>query len=219
VDDHSNMYDEAKTWNPFKGCAFKCVYCTPSFQRQSKCQRRLCLNCYTYTPHCHEDRLSKIPSAQIIFVCGNADISFCPPDFTQRIIERIVEHNGRAPHKTYYLQSKRPAYFEPFLAALPNNVILLTTLETNRDDGYDAISRAPPPSVRCEQFKLLDYRVRHGESAVYEGIKRGIGVYYTALNWGGISFAIIEDRKFKTGPEGVVPKMGPRPDHVTDPDC
>ena len=49
-------------------------------------------------------------------------------------------------------------------------------------------------------------------------IQRGIGVYYTALNWGGISFAIIEDRKFKTGPEGVIPKMGPRPDHVNDPD-
>ena len=48
-------------------------------------------------------------------------------------------------------------------------------------------------------------------------IQRGIGVYYTAMNWGGISFAIIEDRKFKTGPQGVVPKMGPRPDHVTDP--
>ncbi len=48
-------------------------------------------------------------------------------------------------------------------------------------------------------------------------IKRGIGVYYTALNWGGISFAIIEDRKFKTGPKGIIPPMGPRPDHVSDP--
>ena len=48
-------------------------------------------------------------------------------------------------------------------------------------------------------------------------VERGIGVYYTALNWGGISFAIIEDRKFKSGPEGLVPKMGPRPDHVADP--
>ena len=49
-------------------------------------------------------------------------------------------------------------------------------------------------------------------------VQRGIGVYYTALNWGGISFAIVEDRKFKTGPLGVVPKQGPRPDHITDPD-
>jgi phosphodiesterase/alkaline phosphatase D-like protein len=48
-------------------------------------------------------------------------------------------------------------------------------------------------------------------------IERSIGVYYTALDWGGVSFAIVEDRKFKTGPEGVVPKMGPRADHVNDP--
>jgi len=48
-------------------------------------------------------------------------------------------------------------------------------------------------------------------------VLRGISVYYTALDWGGISFAVIEDRKFKTGPAGVVPKLGPRPDHVTDP--
>jgi hypothetical protein len=36
-------------------------------------------------------------------------------------------------------------------------------------------------------------------------VKQGIGVYYTNLNWGGISFAILEDRKFKTGPEGLIP--------------
>lgn len=36
-------------------------------------------------------------------------------------------------------------------------------------------------------------------------VNQGIGVYYTALNWGGISFAILEDRKFKTGPEGLIP--------------
>ena len=49
-------------------------------------------------------------------------------------------------------------------------------------------------------------------------IKRGIGVYFTDLTWGGICFAIIEDRKFKTGPADIIPKMGPRPDHVKKPD-
>jgi len=49
-------------------------------------------------------------------------------------------------------------------------------------------------------------------------IQRGIGVYYTSLNVGGISFAIIEDRKFKSGPKGLVPKQGPRPDHILNPD-
>lgn len=48
-------------------------------------------------------------------------------------------------------------------------------------------------------------------------IKQGIGVYYTDINVGGIDFAILEDRKFKTGPDGIIPKMGPRPDHINDP--
>lgn len=49
-------------------------------------------------------------------------------------------------------------------------------------------------------------------------IERGIGVYYTNLTVGRISFAIIEDRKFKTGPAGLIPQMGPRPDHIAQPD-
>ena len=49
-------------------------------------------------------------------------------------------------------------------------------------------------------------------------IQRGIGTYYTDLNWGRISFAIIEDRKFKTGPAGMIPKQGPRPDHIRNPE-
>jgi hypothetical protein len=48
-------------------------------------------------------------------------------------------------------------------------------------------------------------------------IARGIGVYFTSYNLGGIDFAIIEDRKFKSGPNGKIPNMGPRPDHINDP--
>lgn len=49
-------------------------------------------------------------------------------------------------------------------------------------------------------------------------VERGIQVYYTSLKIGKVDFAIVEDRKFKTGPKGLVPPMGPRPDHITDPD-
>ena len=48
-------------------------------------------------------------------------------------------------------------------------------------------------------------------------IEQGIGVYYTNLILGDVDFAIIEDRKFKSGPEGKIPQQGPRPDHVRDP--
>ena len=50
-----------------------------------------------------------------------------------------------------------------------------------------------------------------------ELIQRGITVYFTNLRVGGIDFAILEDRKFKSGPQGKIPKMGPRPDHINDP--
>ena len=49
-------------------------------------------------------------------------------------------------------------------------------------------------------------------------IQQGIGVYYTSMNVGGIDFAIIEDRKFKTGPVGKIPQQGPRPDHIRNVD-
>ena len=39
-------------------------------------------------------------------------------------------------------------------------------------------------------------------------IGQGIGVWYTDLNVGGIDFAIIEDRKFKTGPQGNYSQYG-----------
>jgi hypothetical protein len=51
-------------------------------------------------------------------------------------------------------------------------------------------------------------------------IERGIGVYYTDLTIGRVNFAIIEDRKFKTGPAGLLPDNGwrpSRPDHISKP--
>ena len=48
-------------------------------------------------------------------------------------------------------------------------------------------------------------------------VERGITVYFTRLTVGGVDFAVLEDRKFKSGPAGKIPQMGPRPDHINDP--
>jgi len=37
-------------------------------------------------------------------------------------------------------------------------------------------------------------------------IGQGIGVYFTEMTWGGVPMAVIEDRKFKSGPDSVLPK-------------
>jgi len=47
-------------------------------------------------------------------------------------------------------------------------------------------------------------------------IEQGIGVYYTAMTYGRVSFAILEDRKFKSGPMAVFQHKSHRPDWITD---
>lgn len=37
-------------------------------------------------------------------------------------------------------------------------------------------------------------------------VKQGIGVYYTRWDYAGVSFAILEDRKFKSAPQNVLPE-------------
>ncbi|MEY2878235.1 MAG: hypothetical protein RLZZ15_615, partial [Verrucomicrobiota bacterium] len=47
--------------------------------------------------------------------------------------------------------------------------------------------------------------------------KRGTINYYGPLTYGRVSFAILADRQFKSGPEGKVPPTGDRGDHVVNP--
>ncbi|MDY7108829.1 MAG: alkaline phosphatase D family protein [Planctomycetota bacterium] len=51
-------------------------------------------------------------------------------------------------------------------------------------------------------------------------VEQGIGVYFTELNYGRISFAVLEDRKFKSGcTDDRLPATGTnRTDHFNDPD-
>jgi len=105
----------------------------------------------------HPERLKRIPSAKIIFVCGDSDIRFAPLWYMEKIIKSIEEHNKKCPYKTYYFQSKDPKCFKPILHLLPKNAIILTTLETNKDEGYEKISKASKPSVRFKEFLELDY--------------------------------------------------------------
>ena len=71
----------------------------------------------------------------------------------------------------------------------------------------------------AEYIKMVDRcQTWHLPDPVYkETINQGIGTYFTRLRVGGVDFAILEDRKFKSGPNGKIPKMGPRPDHINNP--
>jgi len=60
--------------------------------------------------------------------------------------------------KTFLLQSKNPQTFDRI--TFPDNVILGTTIETNRDDGYEKISKAPVPSQRYQDLLNVRHRTK-----------------------------------------------------------
>jgi len=155
----NNMYKDVKTWNPQVGCKFDCTYCKPSFQRIVKWSagmRDNCSGCKGFRPHQHEERMDRIPGAGTVFVCGNGDISFAKPVYVRKIISAIQERITKHPDQQFYFQSKNPKCFEQYLCDFPkDNTILLTTLETNRDEGYNQISKAPVPSKRYADFKAV----------------------------------------------------------------
>ena len=89
----------------------------------------------------------------------------------------------------------------------------LSYVRTGHDGGYAAPLEYVKEVERAQTSHLPD-------PFDPTPIERGIGVYYTTLTIGRVSFAIIEDRKFKTGPASVLPDMGwrpNRPDHVSVP--
>ena len=142
-----NMYQlSVKQWNPFVGCAFDCAYCKPSFQVQAKRQKHNCRKCYKYTPHNHPKRLKgSLPQTgymQFVFACASGDVSFCDKAFFELIVERIrIE-----PNKMFLLQSKNPRTFAR-IKDWPSNVILGTTIETNRPGKIHG--HRPTPASRA----------------------------------------------------------------------
>ncbi|WP_297791866.1 hypothetical protein [uncultured Eudoraea sp.] len=87
----------------------------------------------------------------------------------------------------------------------------LSTAKGSSDGGYTYHPEYVKMVERCQTAHLPD---------PYDPtpIEQGIGVYFTNLSLSGIDFAILEDRKFKSGPEGKIPQQGPRPDHIRNPE-
>lgn len=151
-----NMYsDSVKQWNVFKGCQYDCVYCKKSFQHQSRRQKNRCMNCYTYKPHFHEERLyERLPKTegdQFVWVGSSEDISFCKDGQFERILNRIRKLNDR----TFFLQTKNPAWFEKW--KFPDNCLLGITLETDSKYDYCKYSTAPLPLQRMVDFKGINH--------------------------------------------------------------
>ena len=150
----SLMYEvdgtRVRTWNVFKGCNFGCLYCVQ--RDQAKRQEHRCSDCYNFVPHPHSERLhEKFHAGETVFVAAAGDISFATRDQWDDIMAVIKDN----PKTTFILQSKNPQCFLREIS-YPDNVVLGTTIETNRDT-YE-YSRAPAPIYRYEAMLDIEHR-------------------------------------------------------------
>jgi DNA repair photolyase len=146
-----------KTWNPVTGCLHDCTYCWARDLANTKLR-----NSHRYKngfqPRINETEFqTKFKERDFVFVSDMGDLfgHFIPSEW----VLRVLEHAARFPKAFFLFLTKNPARYEEFLNQMPNNAILGTTIETNRDKSYHefVISEAPKPSRRYEAMRKLEW--------------------------------------------------------------
>ncbi len=128
------MYTQRKSNIPvMRYCAFNCVYC--SFNRFIKLSP--CQDCRDNKNHSHMEVLQRTPlktKEGEFITCGLAgDVSFMEiHDFRD-----VLTYCEKWSDRTFLIQSKNPEFFVQFSNQIPANVIIGTTIETNKDVFYD----------------------------------------------------------------------------------
>jgi len=145
---NGNMYPwVTHTWNPLAGrCKHNCSYCYM--------KRSFLGNLKKYEGNIrlfNEELETDLGSDNTIFVGSATDIfgEWVPDE----IIKKILNYCNKFSN-IYLFQSKNPVRFVEFLDLLPENSIIATTLETNRDYNN---SQAPKPSQRFHDFLSIKY--------------------------------------------------------------
>ena len=135
-----------KTWNVFVGCEFNCTYCNA---RKAALTRFKHLDRYKdgFKPHLVESELSRtFKPGEFVFVAYMGDISFAHQTEAYCILDRIRQF----PDTRFLLCTKDPGCFHKWGLNLPDNVVIATTLETNREV---IPSKAPIPIRRYAALK------------------------------------------------------------------
>lgn len=135
-----NMYPfVTHTWNPIKGrCVHDCSYCY--MKRFPLGELRL------------DDRELRtgLGAGNFIFVGSSTDMwaENVPTMWILKVTEKCLALS----ENTYLFQTKNPGRFAPM--KYPNNIVLATTIETNRD--YK-LSKAPAVAGRVRYLEQLAY--------------------------------------------------------------
>ncbi len=145
------MYSErVGNISAFRGCFHHCIYCA----FRNTLSRSTCKKCRDFEPHAHLEVLNKKPPKtkgdEFLTIGLTGDLSFASDTTMQAIIHYCSLWSDR----TFLIQSKDPSIFPVY--KFPENVILGTTIETNKQS--DKYSKAPHPYLRYREMKELNHR-------------------------------------------------------------
>jgi len=147
------MFEDLTTWNPYFGCNYHCY--NDGCWAKKRISHRIgtvikCKKCYDFIPHAHLDR--KIPSNPKIFVVAHGDLF---GDWVQdNIIKKILYKTNEVEKEMWFFESKNPVRYNDYLDLFPENTVLSTTIESDRD--YK-LSYAPSPEKRYLAIKDIDF--------------------------------------------------------------
>ena len=142
-----NMYMwVSHTWNPIKGeCGHGCSYCYMKSMPGYVVMKKEIRGVEDELKHGHG-------KGKTIFVCSGIDM-FCDA-VPSEMIRRVLQFASRFDNE-YLFQSKNPVRFLEFVNQFPARTILGTTIETNREELIEEVSKAPRVLYRATAMKRV----------------------------------------------------------------
>jgi DNA repair photolyase len=142
-----NMYEFVTLmYSPIRGkCKHGCTYCYVKdiADRYKRPQTDLFLD--------EKDLRKNLGKGETVFVCYTCDLF--AKDVPAKWIDAVLAHLCEYPENRYLLQSKNPKRMLKFRKKFPPNVLLGTTIETNRKKYYE--SKAPSYRRRAKALGKL----------------------------------------------------------------
>ncbi len=147
-----------ESWNPVTGCLHECTYCWAKrlANERLKDSRRYREG---FKPRLNREEFKRRFRGGVVFITDMGDLfgDFIPKDW----ILTVLRYVRRFSNTFFLFLTKNPKRYFEFIDEIPGNVILGATVETDKDEIYKGISKAPRPSERIEAMKKLEWEAKY----------------------------------------------------------